>query len=112
MMGRLDDAILNFKRVLEIVPDYDRDKALKLNEELVQRFPKEKRAFHFLGIKYTRDSRIQDAIAAYERVTELDSTWGPGYNQIGYSYASVGEFDKAEQALRKYAKLAPNEAYE
>ncbi|MEE9169291.1 MAG: protein kinase, partial [bacterium] len=89
--------------------EMDEDKALQLNEELVQRFPKEKRAFHFLGIKYTRDSRIRDAIAVYEQVTELDSTWGPGYNQIGYSYASVGEFDKAEKALRKYAKLAPNE---
>ena len=89
--------------------EMDEDKALKLNEELVQRFPKEKRAFHFLGMKYTRDSRIRDAIAVYEQATELDSTWGSGYNQLGYSYASVGEFDKAEQALRKYVKLAPNE---
>ncbi len=90
--------------------ELNREKALKLNEELVRRFPKEKRAFLFLGAKYRFDSRIYDAIAAYQRATELDPTWGPGFNALGYCYAAIGEFEKAERTLRKYVELAPNEA--
>lgn len=103
------------KEVLYIKVDYaarierNPEKSLKINEELAQRFPKEKKAHQMLGFKYKRAGRLREAIKEYNRAIALDPNWGFVYNELGYAYAFIGEFEKAEEYLKRFASLSPNE---
>ncbi|MCZ6776998.1 MAG: tetratricopeptide repeat protein [Ignavibacteria bacterium] len=103
------------KEALSIKMDYTAyverapQNARKINEELVRRFPKEKMAHYYLGIKYRDAVRDSEAIDAFDRVIELDPNWGYAYNQLGYRYALIGDYAKAREYLEKFASLSPGE---
>ena len=96
---------MNYAEYVEGNPD----KAIKINKDLVQKFPKEKMAHYNLGIKYRVAGRNSESIVAFERVIELDPNWGYAYNQLGYRYAFIGDYEKAREYLEKFASLSPGE---
>ncbi len=87
----------------------DAVKGFRLNEELVQRFPKEKEAYQTLAVKYRLAGRIQEAIAANERALELDPYLARIYNELGYEYALIYDYPKAERSFQKYIALTNGE---
>ncbi|RME01659.1 MAG: hypothetical protein D6814_01055 [Calditrichaeota bacterium] len=100
------------KEALYIKMDYalsienDLEKAIKINKKLISKFPKEKAAYLLLGFKYRRTGQVDEQIAAYKKALALDPNWGIVYNALGYVYIKIRDFNKAEEALRKYAALA------
>jgi len=101
------------KEALFIEMDYaevvegDPEKALMINEELAQRFPREKTAHQMLGSKYRRARRVREAIKAFNRAIKLDPNWGNVYNELGYVYAQIGDYENARECLEKYVSLSP-----
>jgi tetratricopeptide (TPR) repeat protein len=89
------------------VVEKNADKSLRVNEELVQRFPKEKEAFQRLGAKHRAAGRYEEAIKAYSDAIALDPNWGYVYNSIGYAYAFIGEYEKALVNIERYVSLSP-----
>ena len=85
-------------------------KATRLLEQLVQKFPNDKRAHLFLGYAYGGRDEDDKAIAAYQRAIALDQNFAPAYNVMGYAYREKGEFAKAEEAFKNYIRLLPGEA--
>ncbi|MEK7672075.1 MAG: tetratricopeptide repeat protein, partial [Bacteroidota bacterium] len=49
-------------------------------------------------------------IAEYKKAIEIDASYHPAYNSIGYVYGILGKYDEAEKALKKYTELLPDEA--
>ena len=49
------------------------------------------------------------AIAAYEKATAIDPAFSQPYNQMGYAYRFLGQYDEAEKAFKKYIELIPND---
>jgi len=63
---------------------------------------------HFnLGVEYTSQREYLKAIQAYQRVIELDPTYGEAYNNLGIIYQEVGDFDGAFQAYQKSIEVNP-----
>jgi len=60
-----------------------------------------------LGVAYYSQREYLKAIQAYQRVIELDPTYGEAYNNQGIIYQEVGDFDRAFQAYQKSIEVNP-----
>ena len=87
----------------------NRVEAVKLREQLVQRFPNDKRAHSFLAGAYG-NREVDKAIAERKKAIEIDKSFAPPYNTLGYNYRNKGEYKKAEEAFKNYIRLLPDEA--
>ncbi|MCI0693129.1 tetratricopeptide repeat protein [candidate division KSB1 bacterium] len=85
-------------------------KAVTLAEQLVQKFPNDKRAHFYLGQYYYGRDEDDRAIAELNKATEIDKNYAPAYNLLGYAHREQGDYAKAEEAFKNYIRLLPNEA--
>ncbi|MGH7450922.1 MAG: tetratricopeptide repeat protein [bacterium] len=85
-------------------------KAVTLAEQLVQKFPNDKRAHFYLGQYYYGRDEDDRAIAELNKAIAIDKSFAPAYNILGYTYREKGDFVKAEEAFKNYIRLVPNEA--
>ena len=85
------------------------EKQLAYFSALAELFPEDERAHDLLGGLYFGRQDIAQAIMHYERATEINPDFSPPYNQLGYALRSLGKYDKAEHAFKKYAELIPEE---
>jgi tetratricopeptide (TPR) repeat protein len=93
-----------------IIMEGDRDKALAITQELISRFPREKLAHRMVGRLQSADGLAEEAIAAYDRVLELDPEEGQTLNRLAYLYAQLGDFDRALEYARRYVSVLPGDA--
>jgi len=78
-------------------------------EQLVAAYPKDKRAHNLLGNQLFGQQKYEEALAAYEKSRAIDPDYAPNYNQIGYCYQFLGNFEAAEKALKRYLELIPDD---
>lgn len=80
-----------------------------LLRRLVKAYPDDERAHTQLGNFYFGRQEYPQAIEEYERARAIDPELSQIYNQLGYSYRFLGQYDKAAQAFKEYTKLIPND---
>ncbi len=85
-------------------------KAIETYEQLVEKFPNDKRVRQFLGVAYFGQDQDDKAIAQYEKAIELDEDYAPAYNMLGYTYIEKENYYEAERAFQNYIDLIPGEA--
>jgi serine/threonine protein kinase/tetratricopeptide (TPR) repeat protein len=85
-------------------------KRLAILEEMAKKYPKEKRVFYRLGLYYDNLKQYDKAIAAYEKALHLDPQFGPALNMMAYVHGDIGEFEKADEYLKRYAAVLPGDA--
>ena len=66
--------------------DNNQVKAIELCEQLVEKFPDDKRAYQFLGFWYSGQDEDDKAIAQYQKAIDLDENFATAYNDLGYAY--------------------------
>ena len=101
---------LQIEALHAIVAQNNRAKGIEIREQLVQKFPDDKRAHVFLSFAYSDADEGDKAIAELEKATEIDKDFAPPYNFLGYAYRAKGEYQKAEEAFSNYIRLIPDEA--
>ncbi len=77
--------------------------------QLVEMYPNDPHALLPLGNYYFMNQDYEQAIRFYARVMVLDSSLSSPYNQIGYSYRALGEYEAAEEAFKKYIEKIPDD---
>jgi serine/threonine protein kinase/Tfp pilus assembly protein PilF len=87
----------------------DPEKRIRIYEQIVEKYPKEKRAYYDLGRYYDVVDRAK-AIELYKKALDLDPNYGIVWNQLGYRYSDMGDFEKAIECFQKYASLSPWDA--
>ncbi len=87
----------------------DRDKQRALVEQLVEKYPKDKRAHWLLGLVYGND-RSDESLREMKKAVKLDQNFAPAYNNLGYLYFNREDYKKSEKAFSKYIELIPDEA--
>ncbi len=88
--------------------DYPRRVALY--EELVRKYPLEKRFHAYLGVNYFLMNLLPDAEREVKRALQLDPEYGFAMNTLGYVYAEQGRLEEALEAFQEYTTLAPGDA--
>ena len=81
-----------------------------LYDEYQKRFPKDPEGFQMRAGFLANSGRMPEAIAEYERLITVNPNYAIAYNTLGYQAASRGENAKAEDYLKRYRFLAPNDA--
>lgn len=85
-------------------------KAVEVYEQLVEKFPDDKRAREFLGGIYIGLDEDDKAIAQYQKAIEIDENFATAYNSLGYAYIQAENYYEAERAFLNYIDLIPGEA--
>lgn len=78
-------------------------------EALVAAYPKDPRVLTAMGHFHFGRQEWSEAIATYRRAIASDPDYPPPYNQLGYALKYIGEWEDAEEMLKKYAQLIPGE---
>jgi len=86
------------------------EKRIDLLEQIVKKYPREKRAHHLLGYHYYRKKMVDEAIDKFHKVLELDPEHGQTLNILGYIYSERENYKKAVEYLEKYASVSPRDA--
>jgi len=85
-------------------------KALELREQLVGKYPNDKRAHFDLAGSYGGQDEFDKAIAEYEKAIGIDPDFAPPYNSLGYIHMVNDSYEQAEEAFQNYIRLIPDEA--
>jgi len=88
----------------------DPEKRLRILEEIVQKYPKEKEAHFELASYYRGRNKLELAISEFNKALALDPNYGYALNVIAYIYADLGQYDKAIDYLKRYAESSPGDA--
>ncbi len=86
--GGLADAMVAFQKALEYYPDAKTHNAL--------------------GLIYLEQRKYQDAMAAFKKAFQLDPSFLDPLNNLGTTYARMGEWDKA---ITEYQKVLSDPLY-
>lgn len=89
----------------------ERDQEIKfrLYKELVEKYPKEKRAYYRLGLHFHSRDMFEEAIAEYHKALELDPEFGSVLNDLAYSHSDMGNYEKAIEYFEKYIAVSPRD---
>jgi len=90
--------------------DFDPDKSLRIFGRLLEKYPKEKRAYFWMGVNSYLRNTSDKAIEAFKKALELDPDFGEVMNMIAYAYAGREDYDKAIEYFEKYASTYPEDA--
>jgi len=88
----------------------DPEKRLRILEEIVQKYPKEKEAHFELANYYRGRNKLELAISEFDKALALDPNYGYALNVIAYIYADLGQYNKAIDYLKRYAESSPGDA--
>ncbi|MBM2841352.1 MAG: hypothetical protein HW412_1880 [Bacteroidetes bacterium] len=80
-----------------------------LVQQLMMKYPNDPRAHQLAGGFYAGQRNYSTAIGHLKRATEIDPSFHPAYNSLGYAYSNAGNYPQAEKAFKKYTELLPTE---
>lgn len=84
--------------------------AIALLKDATEQYPADKRLHHQLAIYYQSSDMPKEAKKQLYSVLDLDDRFAPAYNNLGYLYRDLGDYEKAEKAFNTYIGLLPEEA--
>jgi len=87
---RVDEAIAQFQKALEIRPAYSN-------------------AHDNLGLAYTRKGQNREAIAEFQKASEIDPNNQMAHDNLGNAFAKNGQMDEAMAEFQKALAIKPND---
>ncbi|MBN2010167.1 tetratricopeptide repeat protein [candidate division KSB1 bacterium] len=95
--------------LIEASRNTDINAVLEINSNWLNEFPDDRDAnFTMASILYNIHN-YHHAIPYFEQALKIDPKNKMGINQLGYTYARIGQYEKAISTLQTYQKIAPNE---
>lgn len=88
----------------------DKDLAIDELQQLVKRYPYEKRAYYLMGVYGAGRRDYNESLIHFNKAIEIDPLYKEAYNYLAYVYTAIEDFDKAIWAINKYIDIAPDEA--
>jgi serine/threonine protein kinase/Tfp pilus assembly protein PilF len=89
--------------------DADVGQSQDIYGHIIQKYPKEKRAYFWMGVNFYLSGKADKAVEPFRKALELDPDFGQAMNMIAYTYAERDEYNKAISYFEKYASLYPDE---
>ena len=120
--GRLDEAIAEYQKALEIEPDYAEahnnlgnalvrrgriDEAIAEYQKALKIKPDYAEAHYNLGNALIDRGRFDEAIAEYQKALEIRPDYAEAHNNLGSSLASSGRLDEAIAEYQQALEIKP-----
>ncbi len=83
------------------------EKGLK---DVIKTYPGDKRAHAELAWYYSNSKKFPEAVAEFEKALAIDPNFGYALNLLAYTYAEMGQTEKAIQTFDRYAAAFPADA--
>ena len=124
-IGKLDQAILAFKKVTAIKPDnadayYNMGIALKDQgklEEAIEAYtkalaikPDYAKAYNNMGITLQEQGKPEEAIEAYKKALDIKPDYADAHNNMGVTLQAQGKLEEAIEAYNKALAIKPDYA--
>ena len=107
----------SYKNLLQAIVFYNTDefeKAHKLLDKLLKKC-KSKQDFSavymFHALSFVDEAKMDDAIAAYEKLLQYDATNSTAWSNLGLGYMKKGRMEEARNAYRNALMYDPDNAY-
>ncbi len=81
-----------------------------LYDEYQRRFPDDPEGYLMRCNFLAMQKRTPEALQEYERLLKVNPNYAYAYNTLGYAAAARGDYAKAEDYLKRYRYLAPDQA--
>ncbi len=88
----------------------NKEERIRLLNEIIKKYPKEKRAHYYMAIQYEREKKYPQAIEEFNISLQLDPNYGDALNSVAYMYADLENFNEAIAQFKKYAAASPGDA--
>jgi len=88
----------------------ERGMALAAITQLLDRWPNDVEGLWNKIFICRATQRDLEAVAAAERIIQINPQFADAYNQLAYSCETVGQLDRSQWAIERYAELLPNDA--
>ncbi|MCE0499175.1 MAG: tetratricopeptide repeat protein [Methylacidiphilales bacterium] len=126
LKGRLDEAIVQFQKCLEINPNYaaahynlgmafaqkgQPGEAIVQFRRALEINPNYLAACNNLGNVFFQEGRLDEAIGQYRRTLEINPNYVTAYNNLGMAFAQKGQVDEATAQFQAALRLNPNDTY-
>jgi tetratricopeptide (TPR) repeat protein len=83
--------------------------AIAAMNDLLARYPQDKRLLFLAGRWLIHQERYPQGIVILERAVTLDPNYPAALNELGYAYAYSGDFEKGIAAMDRYVALEPDQ---
>ena len=90
--GNMEAAVLEFRKAIELNPNYAD-------------------ACHNLANSYYSQGKLKEAIHYYQKAIASNPALFESHYNLGIVYINIGDFDKATEELNKAARLKPSDRY-
>ena len=117
IMANLEEATERINNVTEgeknlilfIQASYNRNhyKQIEYLDLLLKDYPLDKRVHQSAGIFYYDTHDYQNALAQFTKAAEIDPSFAPAFNMMGYAQSKLKNYDEAEKAFQRYIQLTP-----
>jgi tetratricopeptide (TPR) repeat protein len=78
-------------------------------QKLADMFPNDERAQTLLGTSHLGQQDYVLAARYLKRATAINPSFAPAYNQLGYAFRFLEQYQEAGEAFKKYTELIPND---
>ncbi len=122
-MGKVEEAIQEFNKYLEVDPNpepqvynqlgyiyrdkWELEKALEYIKKFVESSPDDANAVDSLAEIYFNMGRLDESIAKYKEAVEIKEDFYLAYGSIGYIYALKEDYSEAMKWIDKFTSIAP-----
>ncbi|NBB87380.1 MAG: SgcJ/EcaC family oxidoreductase [Bacteroidetes bacterium] len=89
--------------------DGELDRARRLLNTVADQYPQDPHVLYIMVRGKMEQERYADAQATAERALEVDPSFAPAQNQLGYIALQAGDHARAERAFQEYIRLAPDQ---
>jgi tetratricopeptide (TPR) repeat protein len=89
---------------------YHHPAAAAAADSLIELYPDDGEAHVLRGSLYEIDKNLEAAIETYAKAAEGEDAYPLAVMSLGYAYSSIGEQEKALEAMRRYIAMAPEAA--
>src|SRR5256714_5921748 len=123
--GRLDEAVVHFRKALELSPHYPEannnlgyalankdnwNEAIGFYQTALRARPDYIKAHNNLGVALAVTGKTDQAVAQFREALRIDADFADAHANLGHLFLQLGQRDEAAAELRETLRLKPDDA--